>query len=588
MKRNPFYALLLLLLAAVLLLSACASPAEPADVTEDPAEAEVSEETEEEMPAEEEAEVAEEEMPAEEEAQAEEPEAEPAEKKIITLSFLREWDSLNPMYSANYYSRVTQQIWNCDPWVFDENNEAMPVLLTEMPSLENGGVSEDGKTLTLKLRDDITWSDGEPITADDFIFTWEMFNNPANAAIAFPYDLIETMEAVDPTTVVLTFFEPFIPWRATILREILPAHVLRPVFEAEGTLDNASWNFEPTVGCGPYVLADWESGSYAQFVRNENYYNEPAKIDEVFIRFVPDPTAQTTALLNGDVDLGFLPPFADRPVLKSVGIVVVPVNSGYNEGWFANLENNPAMQELEVRKAVAMCLDRSSFIEDVLFGETEIATSFWHNTQWEDPTLEPWPYDPAMAAELLEQAGWIDSNGDGIRDKDGVELVLKHSTIDDDFRIDFQAVAQQNLADCGIQLEISSYPIVDYLTSAEASPCYAESDFCMWAWAASFPDGDTNRFLCSAIPSADNPRGRNLFRLCDPDLDALFAQEITQLDTAERQQTFYEISRYMTENVYWIGLWNDPDAYAYNPNITGVLFSAMNPYFNINEWDLKQ
>ncbi len=566
MKRSPLYILLFVLVAASLLLSACGG-GEPA-APEEPAATDVSEEAE-----------------AEE---VEEAEVEPAEPKIITLSFLREWDSLNPMYSASYYSRVTQQIWNCDPWVFDENNELVPVLLTEMPSLENGGVSEDGKTITLNLRDDITWSDGEPITADDFVFTWEMFNDPANAAIAFPYDLIETMEAVDPTTVVLTFFEPYIPWRTTILREILPEHALRPVFEADGTLDNASWNFEPTVSCGPYVLEEWESGSYARFVRNENYYDEPANIDEIFIRFVPDPAAQTTALLNGDVDLGFLPPFPDRPVLKNAGIVVVPVNSGYNEGWFVNQENNPAMQELEVRQSVAMCLDRSSFIEDVLFGETEIANSFWHDTQWENPTLEPWPYDPEAANQLLEEAGWIDSNDNGVRDKDGVELVLQHSTIDDDFRMDFQAVAQQNLADCGIQLEISSYPIFDFLASGNESPCYTESDFCMWAWAASFPDGDTNRFLCSAIPSDANPRGRNLFRLCDPDLDALFAKEISQLDPAERLETFYEISGYMTENVYWLGLWNDPDAYAYNPDITGVRLSAMNPYFNINEWDLNQ
>jgi len=570
MKRNPLFVLLLVLLGASLLLSACggAAPAAPEEPTVSESEGVEAKETE--------------------VAVTEEVVAEPADPKIITISFLREWDSLNPLYSANYYSRVTQQIWNCDPWVFDENDQPLPVLLTEMPSLDNGGVSQDGKTITLKLRDDITWSDGEPITADDFVFTWEMANEPANAVNTFPYDLIETMKAADATTVILTFAVPYIPWRATTLREILPEHVLRPVFEAEGTLDNATWNFEPTVGCGPYVLAEWESGSYARFVRNENYYNEPAKIDEVYIRFVPDTTAQTTALVNRDADVGYLPPFADRPILKDAGIIVEPVNSGYNEGLFVNLENNPAMKELEVRQAVAMCIDRQAYIDDVLFGETEVATSFWNDTQWQDPTLEPWPFDPVKANQMLDDAGWIDSNGNGTRDKDGVELALNHSTINDDYRIDFQALVQQDLAGCGIQLEISSYPILDYLASGAESACYTDSDLCMWAWASSFPDGDTNRFMCSAIPSDDNPRGRNLFRLCDPELDALFEKEITQVDPAERLVTFHEISRYMTENAYWIGLWSDPDVYAYNPDITGVLFSAQNPYFNINEWDLKQ
>lgn len=510
----------------------------------------------------------------------------PPEPKIATIGFLREWTSLNPMYDPSWYSKATQQIWNCDPWVNDSKGEMLPVLVTEIPSMENRGVSEDGKTITVHLRNDITWSDGVPITADDFVFTWQMFTNPANTATPFPYNLIENMEAVDSTTVKVSFAKPYIPWRATILREILPKHVLQPVFDAEGTLDNATWNHEPTVGCGPYVFSDWESGSYTHFVRNENYYDEPAKIDEIYIRIIPDTTAQTTALVNGDVVLSYLPPYSELPALSAAGIVITPVPAGYNEGWFANLSNNPIMQDVKVRQAVAMCVDRNSYVDQALFGYTYVSTSFWTGTPWEDPSLEPWPYDPQQAKQLLEDDGWIDSNGDGVREKDGVELVLHHVTINDTFRMDFQAVAQQNLAECGIQLDIASYPINDLLGSGKNSPCYA-ADFCQWAWAPSYPDGDTNRFLCSSIPSDNNPRGRNLFRMCDANLDELFTEEISELDTSVRLQKFYELSRYMTENVLFLGLYEDSGFTAYSPKLTGVVLAEPNQFYTIAQWDLN-
>ena len=510
----------------------------------------------------------------------------PPEPKIATIGFLREWTSLNPMYDPSWYSKVTQQIWNCDPWVNNEKGEMVPVLVTEIPSLENGGVSADGTTIIVHLRNDIKWSDGVPITADDFVFTWQMFTNPANTSTPFPYNLIKTMEAVDSTTVKISFAKAYIPWRATILRDILPKHVLQPVFDADGTLDKASWNHEPKVGCGPYVFSDWESGSFTHFVRNKNYYDKPAKIDEIYIRIIPDTTAQTTALVNGDILLSPLPPYSELPALSDAKIVIAPVSAGYNEGWFANLSNNPIMKDVKVRQAVAMCVDRASYVDKVLSGYTYVSTSFWTGTPWEDPSLKPWSYDPGKAKQLLQDDGWTDSNGDGIREKAGVKLELHHVTINDNFRKDYQAVAQQNLADCGIQLDIASYPINDLLASGKNSPC-AKADFCQWGWAPSYPDGDTNRFLCASIPSDKNPKGRNLFQMCDAHLDELFTAEISELDTSVRLQKFYELSRYMTENVYFLGLYEDSGFTAYSPRLTGVVLAEPNQFYTIAQWDLN-
>jgi peptide/nickel transport system substrate-binding protein len=570
MKSHSVFVLLSLLVIASLVLAACGGAAEPTQAPE------VAEPTEA--------------AAAPEPTEAAEPS--PAEKKVATFIWTQEFDNLNPMYTGMWFSTITQQIWNCDPWDWDEKDSPRPVLVTELPSLDNGGISEDGKTITLTLRDDIVWSDGTPITSEDFVFTWEMFTDPANAVNStYPYDQFVSVEAPDERTVVITFEEPFVPWMASIYTEILPAHVLRPVFEAEGTLDEAEWNYAPTVGCGPYVFDDWETGSFARFVRNENYYNDPAKIDEIFIRFVPDDAAQIAALRTGEGDLGTFFSYSDFPVLEESGVQIYMAPSGYNEGWYFYFgeEGHPAVQDVKVRQAIAMCYDRFSLVNDLLLGKTEVAASFWHNTPWQNPDLEPWPYDPDKANALLDEAGWVDSNGDGVRDKDGEELILVHGTTTREVRADQQAVAQQQLADCGIQLEIVGYASdVFFTTYAEGAPCATgELDICEWSASTAYPDPDSSRWLISEIPSDEFPDGVNDQHLVDEDLDALFQLQKTQVDFGQRQETFHEISKYMTDNVIWLGIWYDPDAFGVNERVKNVRLSGATPFFSIAEWDLE-
>jgi peptide/nickel transport system substrate-binding protein len=576
MKHKKLSIVICLLVVVPLVLASCG----PAPAPEEPAE-----------PVEATAEPAEEEAPEEEEAPAP-TEPPPAEKKVATFIWTQEPDNLNPLYTDMWFSTITQQIWNCDPWDFDENNAPHPVLIAEIPSVDNGGISEDGRTITLKLRDDIVWSDGTPITSEDFIFTYEMAVEPANTvSTAYPYDQFTSIEAPDDLTVVITFEEPFAPWAGAMYTEILPAHVLRPVYEADGNIDAAGWNEAPTVGCGPYVFAEWETGSYMRFERNENYYNEPAKIDEIFIRFVPDDASQIAALRTGEGDLGTFISYGDMPTLEEAGVEIIMVASGYNEGWYFYMgeEGNPALQEVEVRQAIAMCFDRFAVCEDLLLGKTEPAVTFWDNTPYVDPSLEAWPYDPAAANQLLDDAGWVDSNGDGVRDKDGVELVLTHGTTTREVRADTQAVAQQQLADCGIELDIIGYSSdVFFLSYGEGGPFdTGELDIGEWSGSTAFPDPDSNRWLCSEIPTDEFPDGNNSQKLCDETLDGLFQQQATQVDFAQRQQTFWEIGKYMLDNVIWLGVWQDPDSFAVSGRLMNVKISGATPFFSIAEWDLE-
>lgn len=533
---------------------------------------------------------------APQEAPAVEPQApppEPSTPKVATFIFTQEFDTLNPYYTNMWFSEITHAIWNAWAWNYDDENNPVPVLVTEMPELDNGGISEDGTVITLKLRPDLKWSDGTALTSADFKFTYEMIVNPANSvASTYPYDIITSVDTPDPQTVVMNFEEPLASWMGTLWKGLLPAHILQPVFEAEGNINNAEWNFAPTVGCGPFVFDKWESGSYARFVANENYWLGRPKLDEVFIRFVPDDASQIAALVAGDGDLGTFFAYSDVPTLENAGIAVFKVYSGYNEGWYYNMhpeKGHPALQDRRVRQAIALAFDRFSLNRDLLLGLTVPAATDWDNMPYVDPTIEPWPYDPDRANQLLNEAGWVDSNGDGVRDQDGVELALKYGTTTREVRRDTQAVAQQQLAQVGVKLELMNYDSDIFFGGYEEGGPAATGELDMFEYSGTpnYPDPDIAEWLCSEIPSDESPSGTNWMYLCDEELDRLFRLQSTQVDFEERQQTFQQITRRIFEEAYWVGLWQDPDLFGISERVQNVRLSGTTPFFNIMEWDLK-
>jgi peptide/nickel transport system substrate-binding protein len=518
-----------------------------------------------------------------------------AEKKVVTLIYTQEFDNLAPLYTSMWFVWTTWQMNNHWAWEFDENNEPFPRLVTEIPSTANGGISADGRVITMKLRDDLKWSDNTPLTADDFIFTWEMAVSAKNTvATTYPYDAIESVTAPDPQTVVVTFTDPFAPWLATLWHGILPAHILRPVYEADGTIDNAEWLRNPSVGCGPYNFAEWESGSYARFVRNENYWGMPAKIDEIFIRFVPDDASQVAALKAGDADLGTFISYSDVPGLKEAGLNIMVEPNGYSEWMFFTLneeKSNPAMFDVNVRKAIAMSIDREGIVRDLLLGLPKVPASFWDAlSYYNNPPLTNYPYDPEAAKALLDQAGWVDANGDGVREKDGVDLEIEHATTIREIRQDTQAVMQQQLGDVGIKLNVNPVDDTLYFASyADNGPAArGEYDIQEWSDGPLFPDPDLYYWLCDQIPTDENPTGENWFYICDEELDSLIQLQSTQVDAAERQKTLSQINQLFYDKVYLIGLWQDPDVYAVGSRLKNVKFSGVTMFFNIAEWDLEK
>jgi peptide/nickel transport system substrate-binding protein len=523
-----------------------------------------------------------------------------AEKKVVKFIWTQEFDTLSPIYSNMWFVSVLYPIYSCASWSFDDQNNATPYLVTEIPSVENGGITNDGRTFTLKLRDDIVWSDGQPITSADFKFTYDMIMSDSNAvATRSPYDQIESFETPDERTVVITFPEPYSPWLALLFSmstnamTIIPEHILKPVFDAEGTIDTAEWNKNPSVGCGPYVLDEWQSGSFARFVANDNFWLGRPKIDELFFQFVPDDASQIAALLAGDGDVGTFFAYSDVPSLEDAGVTILNSFSGYNEGIYINMhaeKGNPALKDVRVRQAIAYAFNREKLVQDLLLGLTSVAATDWDRSPWVDPTIAPYPYDPEKAKALLTEAGWTDTNGDGTVDKDGVELVLKYGTTSREVRQNTQAVAQQDLAAVGIGTELLSYDAdTFFLGYQDDGPSANFSlDLIEYSDSPDFPDPNTGIWLCSDIPSDQNPAGSSPTGLCDETLNALFLKQASQVDFTERQQTFYQITRYIFDNAFWIGIWQDPDLFGFSDRMLNVKMSGATPFFNVTEWDIQQ
>jgi ABC-type transport system substrate-binding protein len=525
------------------------------------------------------------------------------EPKSMTMTFFEEPDSLNANYSGMWFGSLAIDLFNPGLWYYDDSLEPVLEMAAEFPTKDNGLISEDGLTIEIPLNQQAQWSDGEPVTAHDFVFTYEMIIDPANVNTqsTWPYaDYLESVTAEDDYTLVLQFSEPFAPWATTIFTFVMPEHVLGPVYEAEGTIDDAEWNRNPTVVNGPFVLQEWAAASHLIFEANDNYWRGRPKLDQVNIRVVPDDEAQMAAIKTGDTDIGIFLSYADIPTINELGDVdIVTVLSGYNESWFFNLNTDetaadnghPALQDVRVRKAIAYAVDFDTICEELLYGGTYPPLTKWEETPFAYPDADPYAYDPEMANSLLDEAGWVDSNGDGTRDKDGVELVLTYATTQGrEVREQTQVVAQQYLAQVGIGIEIQngSYDVF-WNSYGEGGPiATGQFDIAQWSDQASgFPDPSENQWLCSEIPSEESPAGNNWYGICDEELDALVQAQETEVDPDARIALFHEIGKIINEKAYWVGVWHDNDVWAINQRLMNAKISGADPFWNSYEWDVK-
>ncbi len=572
MLRKCSWIVLSALIVAGMALSGCGpKPAAPAEATQPPAAAATA---------------------------APEP-TKPPEPKQVTLSLTSNPESMNPLYASTWYTEVVFDMILLPLWNIDDQGQYHPELAEELPTVENGGISADGLTINIKLRKDANWSDGTPVTAEDAVFTYNMTMDPKNTVFsAYPFDTyVESMTAVDPKTLQIKLNGPYSDWSTSMftgISRVIPKHILQPVFDKDGTLDNTEWNRTANVVDGPYLLKEFVSDDHLTFEANDNYWRGRPKIDTIYIRVFADRQSQLAALQSGESDIGSYIVGSEIPTLAETNnFQTMSSPNGYIVTIFMNTDPataHPAMTDPNVRRALAMAIDRQLIIDKIYNGIYTIPATYWDDTVYDNPDLQPYPYDPEGAKKLLDDAGWK-LGTDGVREKDGKKLELRYVYISGDDTTDTMIVTfQQMLADVGVKIDIMPNTEEVLWASYGDNGELAHGNYDLTQWSDGmwyFPSPSTSYFLCSEQPSNDYPTGYNWFGICDKSLEDLFSVADVEMNPQTRIDDYHQIGKIMYDKTYIIPIRSDPDVWAVSNRLTNVKFSGVDPLMFVYEWDVK-
>jgi peptide/nickel transport system substrate-binding protein len=473
--------------------------------------------------------------------------------------------------TLNPYLRPEQIAWQAialiSTGLVDLDNEGNWVLelAAEFPSEENGTVevTEDGMVVTWKLRDGLKWSDGSPLTSDDLVFTWEVCSDETSGcAINAGFDKIERIETPDDVTAIVHYSEIYPAWKAQFRNGILPR---------KGTgepSDMLQWEWNRTVNPtnGPFIVDEWVASDHITFVRNPYYWEEGKPyLDQINWLIVPDLEVQRQMLLGGEADFNAW--IAGEPQVLETANAGFTIGGGgtpfFNRIQF-NLKNpenldepHPLLGDVRVRKAILMAISREAVTYnwrvEGLF-EPELITSLYDLWPQYACNMEPYPYDKEAARALLDEAGWTDEDGDGIREcngcetaEDGTPLRLSVSTYANWGQEDNELVMVDELKDVGIDMYLQNYEAtVMYSSWADGSFMYrGEFDVLWWDHDPGMPDPQfrTESFYASwNIPSEQNPSGMNMSRIDDEDIDAWATEAGQTIDVEKRHELYCQIA----------------------------------------------
>jgi peptide/nickel transport system substrate-binding protein len=482
------------------------------------------------------------------------------------------------------------------PVALDENDELIPELLEELPTTQNGGISEDGKTLTLKFKDGFKWHDGEPVTSEDFKFTWQFVVDPNTMSqVSAGWNQIESVDTPDELTAVVHLQEAYVPFvPAALSFPILPKHAL------EGVPDPGNSEFaQNPIGNGPFVFQEWVRGDHITVVANPDAPTLP-RAEKIIFKFVPDVNTLVALIRTGDVDVAYDLREAQIPeILKMKDVDLFLVPGVAVERYYFNLRDredltkpHPLFSDIRVRKAVAMAMDRFTAVDTVLQGYGQVAVTEIDNHPWFNEALEPVPYDPEAAKALLDEAGWVDTDGDGIRDKDGVPLSFGHSTTSgNQVRENLQIWFQQNLKDIGVEMIIENYPAATLFGGCATDGVFGRSDFDMMGFTNKPASIDlvqewADFFLCDSVKDCEtNPAGSNPWGLCDEGVDEALKCAGSELDPDKRVACIKEAQKLVYDQYVALYVYDRVDIYSANKRVEGVNPTVFGSFtWNYADW----
>ncbi|MGC1310198.1 MAG: peptide ABC transporter substrate-binding protein [Phormidesmis sp.] len=519
-----------------------------------------------------------------------------ADAAVLTLLYSRNPSTLNPHLANGFQDFEAARIVYEPLATYEPNGDLIPVLAALIPTPENGGISADGRTVTWKLKPNVRWSDGQPFTAEDVAFTYEFVSDPNVAAVTEKYyEAIEKVEAVDPLTVKITFKAPNPSWALPFTGQngtILPKHVFADV---QGVaVRSAPVNLNP-VGTGPYRFIAVNEGVWT-FAANEQYRDGLPAFNIVELEGGVTPyVAARRVLRDGDADFAHNLQLSvdDRILLSGAGAGQVIATFGAyverlmlnptdpdqatKEGERSSMKNpHPFLSDINVRKAVNYAIDRNAIADEIYGNAGQRTTQLLPFPQeYANPAIY-YNYDPALANTLLDKAGWKDTDGNGIRDKDGVEMRMVFQTPINPVRQQTQSLIKANLEAVGMDVDIRRVNVDDFFSadpSQTRSINHFYADMQEYNAGSDTPDPAIymSWWLCDEIASLKNQwQKSNNARYCNPEYDKLWQQASKELDSQKRAELFRQMNTLLIEDVAVIPLVRRAVTNGLSKRITGV------------------
>jgi peptide/nickel transport system substrate-binding protein len=448
---------------------------------------------------------------------------------------------------------------------------------------ESWTLSEDKLTYTFHLRPDIRWSDGHPITAEDFRWTFEQARVPENA---YPYvsnfEPIVAYEAPDPRTLTVTLKEPLAVGLENADAIVpLPKHIW----------ERLDWNdpgrnpeiMAPTVGSGPFKLKEWQRDSHATFVANELYVKGRPKLDAYTIQIVGTATVAYEKMRAGEVDQASFPPEYYEQAKRLDNVTVYdwwPAATNWSYLGF-NLRK-PYLQDVNVRRALAHTIDRQLIIDKIQYGLAQPTYSTFTPTCWcYNPDVPRYEFNFARARELMAQAGWL-PGGDGMLAKDGQRLRLRmlYGPNSSKVRERIATVAQEEFRKLGVEVEVQGLEWAAFLQAVKNPPF--DWDMTVLGWASTVdPHWMYQVWTEQSIPAL------NTVGYVNKRVEDLFRMGAREFDRERRKQAYQEIQKIIAEDEPYIFLTMAKDYVGVNNRIGGIEVSPLGIGYNIEQWYVK-
>ncbi|GFM34113.1 peptide-binding protein [Desulfovibrio subterraneus] len=525
-----------------------------------------------EKPAEEKQKTTVEAAPAAEEKKVEKfPVSKPEYGGRLILGTIGDFANMIPILTADAGSHDIASYIYVAPLRYNKDLEVEPW------AAERYDVQDDGKRIRIVMRKDVKWEDGEPLTARDVEFTYKLMIDPKTPTpYADDYLQIKKFTLVDDYTFEVEYDTPFARSLITWMHDILPRHLL------EGKDVVSSPLTEKPVGAGPYRFKEWERGSKLVLGASDTYFLGKPYISEIVYRVIPDLSTMFLELKAGKLDMMNLTP--QQYLFQTKG---ADWDGKYNKFRYLsfgyaylgyNLEE-ARFKDKKVRQALTTAIDRQGLIKGVLLGQGEPTVGPYKPGTWVyNDTIEDYPYDPAKARQMLAEAGWTDTNGDGVIDKDGQPFEFTILTNQgNEQRIKTATIIQSMLRDVGIVVKIRTVEWAAFLKEFVEKGRF---DALILGWNI-LQDPDIAQVWHS---SQARPGGLNHGKYRNSELDALLDKGRTTLDRAARKEAYDGVQRILHEDQPYSFLYVPYSLPIVHGRIKGIDPAPAGITHNIDRW----